>query len=105
MLSMAHVHARGYAQQALDHPDVELVGIWDDRGQEAAADYNVAFVADLDEMLGRDDVQGVIVDAPTNLHHDVILRSIKAGKHVFTEKALSIATAESDEIVAAADAS
>ncbi len=108
MLSMAHVHARGYAQQAIDHPDVELVGIWDevpDRGQEAAADYNVAFVADIDEMLGRDDVQGVIVDAPTNLHHDVILRSIKAGKHVFTEKALSIATAESDEIVAAADAS
>jgi len=108
MLSMAHVHARGYAQQAIDHPDVELVGIWDEvpeRGQEAATDYSVPFVADLDEMLGRDDVQGVIVDAPTTLHPDVILRSIKAGKHVFTEKALSIATAESDEIVAAADAS
>ncbi len=108
MLSMAHVHARGYAQQVTDHPDAELLAIWDEvaeRGQEAAKEYGVPFVAELDELLSTDDVQGVVVDAPTNIHHDVILRAIRAGKHVFTEKALSITTAESDEIVAAADES
>jgi 1,5-anhydro-D-fructose reductase (1,5-anhydro-D-mannitol-forming) len=105
MLSMAHVHARGYAQQVTDHPDAELVAIWDEvpeRGQEAAKAYGAPFVAELDDLLSMGDVQGVVVDAPTNMHHDVILRAIKAGKHVFTEKALSITTAESDEIVAAA---
>lgn len=108
MLSMAHVHARGYAQQVTDHPDAELAAIWDEvpeRGQQAAKDYGAPFVAELDELLSMDDVQAVVVDAPTDMHHDVILRAIRAGKHVFTEKALSITTAESDEIVAAADAS
>jgi len=107
MVSMAHVHARGYAEQVRNHPDAELVAIWDEwpeRGEGAAKDYGVPFIAALDEMLALDGLQGVVVDAPTNTHHDVILRAVKAGKHVFTEKALSITTAESDEIVAAVEA-
>jgi predicted dehydrogenase len=108
MVSMAHVHARGYAEQVKSHPDAELVAIWDEwpeRGQEAAQHYGVPFIADLDQMLALEGLDGVVVDAPTNIHHEVILKAVKAGKHLFTEKALSITTAESDEIVAAVEAS
>jgi len=36
MLSFAHVHANGYAQHVVDHPEAEIVAIWEDdegRGQ------------------------------------------------------------------------
>ena len=39
LLSFAHVHARGYADQVRDHPDCETMAVWDDdpeRGQTEA---------------------------------------------------------------------
>ena len=48
-------------------------------------------------------MDAVACDATTKVHYDVLMRSIKAGKHVFTEKALTVATPESDEIVQAVE--
>jgi len=103
-LSMAHVHASGYIRQINDNPDAELIAIWDEvpeRGQAAAKEQGVPFVADLDAFLALEGLQAVACDATTNLHHDVLMRSVRAGKHVFTEKALSITTQQSDELVKA----
>jgi predicted dehydrogenase len=103
-LSMAHVHAGGYVRQIKENPKAELVAIWDEipeRGKPAADEQGVPFYADLDEFLAVDGLQAVACDATTNIHHDVLMRSVRAGKHVFTEKALSVTTKESDEIVAA----
>jgi len=103
-LSMAHVHAPGYVRQINENPQAELVAVWDEipeRGQAAADEQGVPFFADLDAFLALDGLEAVACDATTNLHHDVLLRSIRAGKHVFTEKALTISTRESDEIVQA----
>ena len=108
LLSMAHVHARGYADQVKGNADAELVAVWDEvppRGEEAAKAYNVPFVGSLEALLALDGLAAVVVNAPTNLHHDVILRSLQAGKHVFTEKALTVTTKEADEVVAAVEAS
>jgi predicted dehydrogenase len=46
-------------------------------------------------------VNGVVVNVETLHHPEVIGEAIEAGKHVFTEKALTIRTRESDRIVAA----
>ncbi|MGQ9730243.1 MAG: Gfo/Idh/MocA family protein [Candidatus Zipacnadales bacterium] len=103
-LSMAHVHAPGYIRQIKEHPDAELVALWDEipaRGKPIAEQEGVPFYADLDEFLAHGDLMAVACDATTKLHYDVIMRAIRAGKHVFTEKALSITTAESEEIVQA----
>jgi len=103
-LSMAHVHAGGYVRQINENPNAELVAIWDEipeRGAPVAEEQGVPFFADLDEFLAVDGLQAVACDATTNLHHDVIMRSVRAGKHVFTEKALTVTTKESDEIVRA----
>ncbi len=105
-LSMAHVHAPGYVNQINDNPDSELVALWDeipDRGQPVAEEQGVPFYADLDEFLAHDGMDAVACDATTKVHYDVLMRSIKAGKHVFTEKALTVATPESDEIVQAVE--
>ncbi|OIV38322.1 oxidoreductase [Mangrovactinospora gilvigrisea] len=106
MLSFWHVHARDYARQASEHPDIELVAAWDedaDRGAANAEVLGLPFHADLAELLARPDVDAVIVDTPTSAHPEVILAAIRAGKHVFTEKLLALEPAAADEILAAAE--
>jgi predicted dehydrogenase len=103
-LSFAHVHAHGYAQGVQRNPDAEIVAVWDDseaRGRPAAERYGVPYESNLAAVLSRSDVDGVVVNAETSKHPEVILAAIEAGKHAFTEKALTVGTADSDRIVAA----
>ncbi|HET6383370.1 MAG TPA: Gfo/Idh/MocA family oxidoreductase, partial [Armatimonadota bacterium] len=104
LLGMAHVHADGYARQVKDDPETEIVTIWDDdpaRGKAASEKWGAPHTADLDQVLGDSSIDGVVVNAPTDQHPHVILSAVRARKHVFTEKALTIGVAESDQIVKA----
>jgi predicted dehydrogenase len=65
----------------------------------------VPFLSDLDDVWARDDVDAVVLNAETAYHKDLILAAVAHGKHVFTEKALTITTADADEVVAAVNAS
>lgn len=108
MLSFAHVHAHGYAQQIVDSPEGEIVCVWDtdaSRGRPAAERYGVPFLTDLDEVWAREDVDAVVLNAETDYHKDLILAAVAHGKHVFTEKALTLTTADADAVVAAVRAS
>ena len=44
---------------------------------------------DLDEMLDDDSVEAVAVVTPVSTHHDLAMRALTAGKHVFVEKPLA----------------
>ncbi|TJY42705.1 Gfo/Idh/MocA family oxidoreductase [Cohnella pontilimi] len=104
MISYWHVHAEDYTKQVLKHPDTEIAAIWDElpeRGQEKAAKYGVPFYASLDEMLARQDIDAVVVDAPTNIHREVMVKAAQAGKHIFTEKVVAATYAEVRDIIAA----
>ncbi len=103
-ISYWHVHADDYTKQALEHPSTELAAIWDEepeRGQAKAAHYGVPYYASLDEMLARDDIDAVIVDAPTNIHREVMVKAARAGKHIFTEKVIAPTNKEVEVILAA----
>jgi 1,5-anhydro-D-fructose reductase (1,5-anhydro-D-mannitol-forming) len=104
MISYWHVHAEDYTKQVLNHPDTEIAAIWDElpeRGEEKAAKYGVPFYASLDELLARPDLDAVVVDAPTNIHREVIVKAAQAGKHIFTEKVVAATYAEVRDIIAA----
>jgi 1,5-anhydro-D-fructose reductase (1,5-anhydro-D-mannitol-forming) len=104
LLSFWHVHARDYARQASEHPDVELAAAWDEdpeRGRAESDKLGLAFCADLHAVLARDDIDTVIVAAPTSMHRDVLVAAARAGKHIFTEKVLAPTVSECDEILAA----
>ncbi|MBC7766245.1 MAG: Gfo/Idh/MocA family oxidoreductase [Hyphomonadaceae bacterium] len=51
---------------------------------------NCAFIADYDTLLQDPAIDGVVVNAPTNMHTDLILKAANAGKHIFTEKVLAL---------------
>lgn len=101
MLSKWHVHAGGYAGQLKSSGKVEIAAVWDDdkeRGEAWAKELGCEYYSDLDALLARDDIKAVICDAPTTAHHDIIIKAAKAGKHIFTEKALCPTVAECLEV-------
>jgi len=103
MLSYWHVHAEDYTRQVLENPGTEVAAIWDEepaRGEQMAEKYGVPFYASLDELLSRNDIDAVVVDAPTDIHRDVMVKAARAGKHIFTEKVVAPTYAEVREIVA-----
>lgn len=101
MLSYWHVHAPDYTRQVQNNPNAEITVVWDEdpaRGQEWAEKLGVPFEADLQKVVTRDDVDAVVVDAPTNMHEEVIVAAAKAGKHIFTEKVVAPTVQEVDRI-------
>jgi 1,5-anhydro-D-fructose reductase (1,5-anhydro-D-mannitol-forming) len=101
-----HVHAASYAARAQEHPETELVAVWDDdpdRRAEAAGQFGVEGVASLEELIDRTD--GVIVTTATSAHHEVMITLAEAGRHMFAEKVLAPTLGQAGDIIAAADRS
>jgi predicted dehydrogenase len=106
MLSFWHVHGKDYARSTEEHPDTEIVAIWDEvpeRGRAEAAKRNVPFFENLDELLAQPNVDAVVVDAPTSMHHEVMIKAARAGKHIFTEKVIAATLRDAEEIVREAE--
>ncbi|MDB5053011.1 MAG: oxidoreductase [Bacilli bacterium] len=104
ILSFWHVHAGEYTELALEHPNTQVVAIWDElpeRGRLEAAQLGVPFYGSLDELLAKSEIDGVIVAAPTDRHHEIMVAAANAGKHIFTEKVLAASLQEVNEIVKA----
>ena len=75
--------------EALDAiEDVDIVAIVDPRiehASEVAARYHAHAMAELPEVLGRNDVDAVILCTPTPLHATQAIAAMRAGKHVQVE--------------------
>lgn len=102
MLSKWHVHAEGYGRDLLSTGKVQITCVWDEkpeRGAEWAQKLGVDFVADIDELLARDDVDAVCCCTPTTMHTEALIKAAKAGKHIFTEKTLACTVKECEDIV------
>ena len=102
MISKWHVHAQSYAQIVRAQPDACIRCVWDEapeRGREWAKELGVDFEADYDAVLARPDVDAVLIDTPTNMHKEVMIKAARAGKHIFTEKVFALTVKDCDEII------
>lgn len=89
---IAHVHAR-----AINSVDATLTAVYDvipAAAQAVAARYGGSVAASVDDVLGRDDVDAVIIATPTDTHVEYIIRSAQAGKAILCEKPLALSTDE-----------
>ena len=71
MLSCAHIHTKGYCQDIAKIDGCALTAVWDDvadRGRRYAEENGADFVADLDAVLARDDVDGFVLCAENTRH-------------------------------------
>ncbi|HEY2018189.1 MAG TPA: Gfo/Idh/MocA family oxidoreductase [Bryobacteraceae bacterium] len=84
----------------LQQPDVKVTALCDikpdrlDKAASAAARDNPATFRDYHELLARKDVDVVFIDSPCDLHVEMAIAALQAGKHVYCEKPAGI-TAES----------
>jgi predicted dehydrogenase len=101
MISKWHVHAVDYARDIHNSTQLKITCVWDEnkeRGQQWANELGVSFEPELEKVLSNPDIQGVVVDTPTNMHKEVIIKAAQHGKHIFTEKVLALTTADCKEI-------
>ncbi|AIQ47051.1 dehydrogenase [Paenibacillus sp. FSL R7-0273] len=61
-------------------------------------------VTDWQELVSREDIDLIDINAPSNVHKEIALAAAKAGKHIFCEKPLALNLADSREMLEAADA-
>ena len=73
-------------------PAAKLVAVTEiDQARAAglAAPAHARACKDLDELLGLDEIEAVIVSTPPQSHEEAVLAALAAGKHVLCEKPLS----------------
>lgn len=59
----------------------------------------VVVTDDVKAVFADNDIQGVVIAAPAALHYELVDKAIKAGKHVFVEKPLSLTYADGAKLV------
>ncbi|GIF47340.1 myo-inositol 2-dehydrogenase/D-chiro-inositol 1-dehydrogenase [Asanoa ferruginea] len=67
-----------------------------------ATDYGLTIAPDLDAILADDTVDAVLLASPNAVHADQTIAALKAGKHVFCQKPISLTLADADRVVEAA---
>jgi predicted dehydrogenase len=89
---------RGSADLAsvLAQPEAKVVGLCDikpdrlDKAATVAAGHKPATHRDYHELLARKDIDAVVIATPCDLHVEMAIAAIKAGKHVYCEKPAGI---------------
>lgn len=92
---------------ARDVEHAEVVAVTDaveDVADDVAAELGVAKASGPAAVFGRDDVDAVVICAPTPTHVDLVIAAAEAGKAVFCEKPLSLDLADTDRALEAVEA-
>jgi len=102
----AYNMGREHLQGLLAHPGFKAVAVCDidpRRVQHAQREFpGIQTYTDIGEMLAHSDVELLVIILPHNLHAQVALQCLKAGRHVVVEKPFALTVAECDAMIAAA---
>ena len=103
----------GYGGQGAWHADwamksdvIELAGIYDiaERRVNAAKEKGIHVYESREALLADETVDIVLCATPNDVHKEIVIDALKAGKHVVCEKPVAMSVSEYDEMVEAATA-
>jgi predicted dehydrogenase len=103
-LSVAHMHAWGYASGLHRAPEAELVGVWDDdpdRADSFAKTHRIQAFAEQEDLLKV--VDAVVITSENRNHAALIETAAAAGKHILCEKPLVTTEDEGERAMRAAE--
>lgn len=66
-----------------------------------SAELHCSWEKEVEKLLARPDVEGVIVASPNNLHREHVLAAARAGKHIYCEKPFALSVHDADEMISA----
>lgn len=101
-LSHAHGHVNTYCRAIQEFDDVELVAVWDDvveRGEKAAAEFEMQYRRTAQDIVADPDVDAVIIGCETNRHAEFVELAAEAGKHILLQKPMATTLADCDRII------
>ena len=88
-----------------NHPECNVVTVFSSnaaRGERYAAENKISRAASsVAELLADPDIQAVYISTTNELHHQQVLASAQAGKHVLCEKPLAMRLNETAEMISA----
>ena len=92
--------------EALNRVHGEIYAVCDttlEKAQKYAQEFNITKAyGSADEMIKDENIDIVYIATPHNLHYQFLIQSLKAGKHVFCEKAITVNSNQLEEAVAIA---
>jgi predicted dehydrogenase len=96
-----------YIDGVRDWDVLELAAIADldgDKAARVAAEHDIPRVLSVDKLLAAPDVDIIVNLTVPKAHAEMSIRTLEAGKHVYTEKPLAIRRADARRILEAAEA-
>jgi len=102
----------GYGGQGAWHADwaeksdvVSLAGIYDIRDVrcDAARAKGIKVYPSLEALVSDPEVDIVLCATPNDVHKDIVIAALRAGKHTICEKPVALSVADFDEMVATAE--
>ena len=85
-------------------PEVCLKGVYDIKPErnEAAREAGIRAYDSLEELLADPEIDVVTIAIPNDMHKEVAIKAMEAGKNVISEKPVTLCTADLEEMIAAA---
>ncbi len=107
-MGAVHAHAWRSAHRFFDLPRTPELAVLGGRDQAAvsaaAAQFGFAETeTDWRALVARDDIDVIDICTPGNLHAEIAVAALEAGKHVLCEKPLANSVAEAEQMAAAAE--
>lgn len=97
-----------YIPQMRGIPEAELVAVCDiipERAQKYAEQFGVPnWYASIDELLEKGDFEILMNTTSIPSHHEINMKALKAGKHLYSQKPIGLTVAEVTEQIEAAQA-
>lgn len=84
--------------------NAELVAVCDiveEIARKVADEYGVDYYLDYKELLGREDLDAITIATPDQIHREIAVAAMAAGKHVLCEKPLALSVEDCKAMVAA----
>lgn len=87
---------------AVKSPNTDLVCICDkdpERAKEMEAEFHIPCVTDAQEIFDNPEIEAVTIALPDQMHAEMSIRAMRAGKHVMCEKPMSLDLDECKEMI------
>jgi len=106
ILGFAHGHVGMYCARWRETPEmgVRVVAGWDHdaaRAEGNCANFGIGRAESVQELLGREDVDAVVIAAETSMHADLVEQAAEAGKAIVLQKPIALTMEQADRIVSA----
>jgi len=87
-------------------PEINIIGGYDVReeaNQKTKNHYGLKVYASPEEIYADQNIDIILIATPNDVHKDLSIKSMKAGKHVICEKPVTMNAAELEEVLQVAD--